>query len=191
MSSKTIIYKGMLIALNLDLFYPDLVSETMESSFCIFHQRFSTNTLPDWSSAQPLRVLSHNGEINTIQGNRNWMVSVEKEISHAYFGPDKEILHPLISFDESDSASLDRIMELLILAGFSAEHAVNMCIPPVPECYDFADEKEKKEIEAFLEFQSFLMKPWDGPAAVVFTARRHRRRPPRQKRPQAAQIYHN
>ena len=170
MSSKTIIYKGMLIALNLDLFYPDLACETMESSFCVFHQRFSTNTLPDWSSAQPLRVLSHNGEINTIQGNRNWMVSIEKEISHAFFGPDKEILHPLISFEESDSASLDRIMELLILSGFSAEHAVNMCIPPVPECYDFADEKEKKEIEAFLEFQSFLMKPWDGPAAVVFTA---------------------
>jgi len=171
MSSKVIIYKGMLVASNLDWFYPDLTARDFESSFCIFHQRFSTNTFPEWSLAQPFRVIAHNGEINTIQGNRNWMASIEPEARHASFETvfDKEITRPLISFDESDSASLDRIMELLILSGFPPEHAINMCIPPVTGCYEFTGEQEEREIEAFFEYQSFLMKPWDGPAAIVFT----------------------
>ena len=168
LSSKTIIYKGMLVATNLDRFYPDLLDHDLESIFCMFHQRFSTNTLPDWSLAQPFRVLAHNGEINTIHGNRNWMASMEHEIRHELSGPDRETITPLISFEESDSASLDRIIELLMLSGFSPEHAITMCVPPALECCDFSEE-ERREIEAFFEYQSFLMKPWDGPAALVFT----------------------
>ncbi len=168
LSSKTIAYKGMLVATNLDRFYPDLVDKDLESAFCIFHQRFSTNTSPDWTLAQPFRVLAHNGEINTIQGNRNWMVSIESEIEEALSDLDGQKITPLISFEESDSASLDRILELLILSGFSPEHAINMCVPPALECCDF-DETTRGRVEAFFEYQSFLMKPWDGPAAIVFT----------------------
>jgi len=169
MSSKTIMYKGMLVATNLDRFYPDLTGEDFESAFCIFHQRFSTNTFPDWTMAQPFRVLAHNGEINTIQGNRNWITSIEQELQHKIFGNDKEIIRPLISFEESDSASLDKIVELLMLSGFSPEHAVNMCVPPAWECCDFSDDGLLSKAEAFFEYKSFLMKPWDGPAAIVFT----------------------
>jgi glutamate synthase (NADPH/NADH) large chain len=163
-SSKTIIYKGMLVAPQLDRFYPDLKNADFESAFCIFHQRFSTNTFPDWTMAQPLRTLAHNGEINTIQGNRNWMGTIEQDIRHDIFGKDNDLIRPLLSTDESDSSSLDRIVELLILAGFSPEHAVVLCVPPAWENADL-DEKKK----AFLEYQSFLMKPWDGPAAITFT----------------------
>lgn len=168
LSSKTVIYKGMLVATNLDSFYPDLAGEDMESAFCIFHQRFSTNTSPEWSLSQPFRVLAHNGEINTIQGNRNWMFSIEREIREALSDLDGERITPLISSEESDSASLDRILELLMLAGFSPEHAINMCIPPALECCDFT-EVARRKIDAFFEYQSLLMKPWDGPAAIVFT----------------------
>lgn len=169
LSSKTIIYKGLLVAPQLDRFYPDLTAESFESSFCIFHQRFSTNTSPDWTLAQPFRVLSHNGEINTIQGNRNWISSIEKDIQHELFASDEEIMKPLLSPEESDSASLDRIIELLILSGFSPEHAINMCVPPAWECCDFSTEGHRSNVEVFFEYQSFLMKPWDGPAALVFT----------------------
>jgi glutamate synthase (NADPH/NADH) large chain len=162
LSSKVIVYKGMLIAPQLDRFYPDLLREDLESSFCIFHQRFSTNTLPDWTLAQPLRILAHNGEINTIQGNRNWMNIIEHEVEKDIFN--NESLIPLLSHEESDSASLDRIAELLILSGFPPEHAINMCIPPIWENAEF-DEEQK----AFFEFQSLKMKPWDGPAAIVLT----------------------
>lgn len=164
LSTRVIVYKGMLVAPHLDQFYPDLTDEAVESAFCIFHQRFSTNTLPDWTMAQPLRALAHNGEINTIQGNRNWMASMQHDISHEAFGDNNDLLRPLVSLEESDSASLDRIVELLMLAGFSPEHAVNMCIPPAWENASMTDEKK-----AFFEFQSLLMKPWDGPAALVFT----------------------
>ena len=164
LSTKVIVYKGMLVAPHLDQFYPDLTDEAVESAFCVFHQRFSTNTLPDWTMAQPLRTMAHNGEINTVQGNRNWMASIQHDITHEVFGDDDDLLRPLVSLEESDSASLDRILELLMLAGFSPEHAVNMCIPPAWENDDRRD-----EVKAFFEFQSLLMKPWDGPAALVFT----------------------
>lgn len=164
LSSRTIVYKGMLAAPQLDRFYPDLNSEDFESAFCIFHQRFSTNTFPDWTMAQPLRILAHNGEINTIQGNRNWMGTIEQDVRHEIFGDDNDLIRPLLSMEESDSSSLDRIVELLMLAGFSPEHAVTLCVPPAWENADL-DEPKK----AFLEYQSFLMKPWDGPAAIAFT----------------------
>lgn len=162
LSSKTISYKGMLVALQIDNFYPDLLRDDIKSSFCIFHQRFSTNTLPDWRLAQPLRVLAHNGEINTIQGNRNWMDILGHEIKNESF--DNDLLRPLISHEESDSASLDRIVELLILSGYSPEQAINMCVPPMWENAEFTENQK-----AFFEFQSLMMKPWDGPAAIVLT----------------------
>jgi glutamate synthase (NADPH/NADH) large chain len=162
LSSKTISYKGMLVALQIDNFYPDLLEDELKSSFCIFHQRFSTNTLPDWTLAQPLRVLAHNGEINTIKGNRNWMDILGHEIKSEIF--DNDLLRPLISHDESDSASLDRIIELLILSGYSPEHAINMCIPPMWENANLGEVQK-----AFFQYQSFMMKPWDGPAAIVLT----------------------
>lgn len=164
LSSRIIIYKGMLVAPQIDRFYPDLAARDFTSSFCIFHQRFSTNTFPDWNMAQPLRVLAHNGEINTIQGNRNWMSTMERELAHEILGDDIGEITPLISAGESDSASLDRIVELLTLSGYAVEHAINLCVPPAWEDSHLG-EKEK----AFLEFQSLLMKPWDGPAAIAFT----------------------
>jgi glutamate synthase (NADPH/NADH) large chain len=163
-SSKTIQYKGLLVAPQIDRFYPDLTSEAFESAFCMFHQRFSTNTLPEWCLAQPFRVLGHNGEINTLQGNRNWITALEKEIINGFERGSREILAPLVLYDESDSASLDKIIELLIQSGFSPEHAVNLCIPPAWEHMDLdADER------AFFEYSALLMPPWDGPAAIVFT----------------------
>ncbi|MEK6699999.1 MAG: glutamate synthase large subunit [Nitrospirota bacterium] len=164
LSSRTIVYKGMLIAPYLAQFYPDLVDEDVESAFCLFHQRFSTNTSPDWTLAQPFRVLGHNGEINTLQGNRNYMSVLEHEVQHRLFGDKAELLRPLISYEESDSASLDRIVELMVLSGMSPEHAVSMCIPPAWENRD-----RNGDERAFFEYQSVLMKPWDGPAAVAFT----------------------
>ncbi|MGE5894947.1 MAG: glutamate synthase large subunit [bacterium] len=164
LSSRIIVYKGMLVAPHLTEFYPDLNDHDIESAFCMFHQRFSTNTSPDWTLAQPFRSLAHNGEINTLQGNRNWMAVLEHEITHQVFGDRTDLIRPLVSPEESDSASLDRIVELLVLAGLSPEHAVIMCIPPAWENEDLG-----KDERAFFEYHSLLMKPWDGPAAVTFT----------------------
>ncbi len=164
LSSKIMVYKGMLVAPHLDEFYPDLKDKAFESAFCMFHQRFSTNTSPDWPLAQPFHVLAHNGEINTLQGNRNAMTTLEHEIQHEVFGNKADFLRPLISQAESDSASLDRIVELLILSGYSPEHAIMLCIPPAWEHADLSPQEK-----AFFEYQSLLMRPWDGPAAVTFT----------------------
>ena len=164
LSTKTIVYKGMLVAPQLDRFYPDLLDEDFESAVCMFHQRYSTNTLPNWRLAQPLRLSAHNGEINTIQGNRNWMSALCHELEHELIEGKEELLRPLVSYEESDSASLDRVFELLCLVGYSPEHAINMLIPPawehVPELSD--------EVKAFFEYESLLMKPWDGPAAIAY-----------------------
>ncbi|MFA5354750.1 MAG: glutamate synthase large subunit, partial [Thermodesulfovibrionales bacterium] len=130
----------------------------------IFHQRFSTNTSPDWRLSQPLRAVAHNGEINTIQGNRNWMAAIGHELRHELFGNGFQLLQPLVSPEESDSASLDRVVELLIRAGFPPEQAITLCIPPAWE-----QTVPPGRVRAFLRYQSLLMKPWDGPAAVVFT----------------------
>ena len=164
LSSRTIAYKGMLVANHLDEFYPDLKLPVFESAFCIFHQRFSTNTSPEWPLAQPFRVLAHNGEINTLQGNRNALTALEHEVGHAVFQEWNELLRPLVDPAESDSASLDRVVELLILSGCRPEHALLMCIPAAWEHFDLNDEEK-----AFFEYHSLLMRPWDGPAATVFT----------------------
>lgn len=164
LSSRTMLYKGMLVANHLDEFYPDLMNEDLESAFCVFHQRFSTNTSPDWTLAQPFRMIAHNGEINTLQGNRNAMTMLEHAVEHEIFGDRNDLLTPLVQYGESDSASLDRIVELLILSGCSPEHAVMLCIPPAWEQSDLSDEEK-----AFFDYHSLLMRPWDGPAAVTFT----------------------
>lgn len=165
LSSRTMVYKGMMVALQLDNFYIDLKEGGLESSFCLFHQRYSTNTFPNWKLAQPFRYLAHNGEINTIQGNRNWMLALQSELEHEIFGDNIKLIKPLVSYDESDSASLDKVFELLCLVGYSPEHAINMLIPPawekVPDM--------SQEVRDFFEYQSLLMKPWDGPASVAFT----------------------
>ncbi len=165
LSSRTMVYKGMLVAPQLDVFYPDLRDERIESSFCLFHQRYSTNTFPNWKLAQPFRYLAHNGEINTILGNRNWMRAIEHELAHELFGENIKLIRPLVSYEESDSASLDRVFELLVLVGYSPEHAINMLIPPAWEGVPWLP----KEVKDFFEFQSLMMKPWDGPASIAFT----------------------
>jgi len=165
LSTKVIVYKGMLIAPYLDTFYPDLKDEDFESSFVIFHQRYSTNTLPKWYLAQPFRWLAHNGEINTIRGNRNWMDTLQHEIEHEIFGEYNEWLKPIVKHDESDTASLDKVFELLMFAGFKPEHAINMLIPPAWEHIT----ELPQEVRDFFEYQALLMKPWDGPAAICFT----------------------
>lgn len=165
LSSRTLVYKGMLVAPQLDVFYKELKDERIESSFCLFHQRYSTNTFPNWKLAQPFRYLAHNGEINTLLGNRNWMRALEQELQHEVFGDNIKLVRPLVYNDESDSASLDRVFELLLLVGYSPEHAINMLIPPAWEGMPWLS----KEIKDFFEYQSLLMKPWDGPASIAFT----------------------
>ncbi len=165
LSSRTMVYKGMLVAPQLDVFYPELLDERIESALCLFHQRYSTNTFPNWKLAQPFRYLAHNGEINTILGNRNWMMAISKELEHELLGERIKLIHPLVSYDESDSASLDRVFELLCLVGYSPAHAINMLIPPAWESVP----DMPKEFRDFFEYQSLLMKPWDGPASIAFT----------------------
>ncbi|NPA32348.1 MAG: glutamate synthase subunit alpha, partial [Aquificae bacterium] len=165
LSDRTIVYKGMLVAPQLDNFYEDLKDEDYETSFVLFHQRYSTNTLPNWRLAQPLRYLAHNGEINTIQGNRNWMLTLQHELTHELLKGREELIKPLVSHEESDSASLDKVFELLCLVGYKPEHAMYMLIPPAWE----AVPELSPEVRAFLEYESLLMKPWDGPAAIAFT----------------------
>ena len=165
LSTRVIVYKGMLIAPYLDTFYPDLRDGDFESSFVIFHQRYSTNTLPKWYLAQPFRWLAHNGEINTIRGNRNWMDTLQHEVEHEVFGEYNDWIKPIVKHDESDTASLDKVFELLMFAGFSPEHAINMLIPPA---WEHITELPQK-VRDFFEYQALLMKPWDGPAAICFT----------------------
>ncbi len=165
LSSKSLVYKGMLVAPQLDVFYPELKDERIESAFCLFHQRYSTNTFPNWKLAQPFRYLAHNGEINTILGNRNWMRAIEHELEHELLGENIKLVRPLVSYEESDSASLDRVFELLVLVGYNPEHAINMLIPPAWEGVPWL----AKEVKEFFEFQSLMMKPWDGPASIAFT----------------------
>ncbi len=165
LSSRVMVYKGMLVAPQMDNFYPDLNDPLIESSFCMFHQRYSTNTFPRWELAQPLRWTAHNGEINTLQGNRNWMLTLQHELESEVFGDRIDLIKPLVSYEESDSASLDRVYELLLHAGYSPEHAINMMIPPAFENVPELSEEEK----AFFEYKSLQMKPWDGPASITFT----------------------
>ncbi|MDH3252821.1 MAG: glutamate synthase subunit alpha, partial [Ignavibacteria bacterium] len=164
-SCRTIVYKGLMIATALDRFYPDLLDNAFASAFAIYHQRYSTNTFPTWSLAQPFRMLAHNGEINTIQGNRVWSLAREAGIISPLWGDDIEILKPLIQPGGSDSTSLDNVLEALTLSGRSILHAMMML---VPEAWFSRDEIDDR-VKDFYEFHECISEPWDGPAALAFS----------------------
>ena len=164
LSNSSIVYKGMLSSIQLRQFYPDLTNPYFTSGLAVVHSRFSTNTFPTWSLAQPFRLLAHNGEINTIRGNRGWMKARESVLSSEALGDIRNI-SPIIQPGMSDSASLDNVLEFFMMSGMSLPHAMALLIPesfndknPIPE-----------DLKAFYEYYSILMEPWDGPAALLFS----------------------
>ncbi|WP_455960787.1 glutamate synthase large subunit [Bacteroides bouchesdurhonensis] len=164
LSTKSIIYKGMLSSLQLRSYFPDLTNTYFTSGLALVHSRFSTNTFPTWGLAQPFRLLAHNGEINTIRGNRGWMEARESVLSTPTLGDIKEI-KPIIQPGMSDSASLDNVLEFLVMSGLSLPHAMAMLVP------ESFNEKNpiSEDLKAFYEYHSILMEPWDGPAALLFS----------------------
>ncbi|MBP2325382.1 glutamate synthase (NADPH/NADH) large chain [Kibdelosporangium banguiense] len=165
LSSRTIVYKGMLTETQVDRFFPDLTDSRVKSSIGLVHSRFSTNTFPSWPLAHPYRYVAHNGEINTLRGNRNWMDARESMLSTDLIDGDIERIFPVITRGASDSASFDEVLELLHLGGRSLPHAVLMMIPEAWENHEEMDPARR----AFYEYHSNLMEPWDGPALVSFT----------------------
>ncbi len=168
LSSRVISYKGMVMAANLPLFYTDLQATQLEASLCVFHQRFSTNTWPQWRLAQPFRYLAHNGEINTIQGNRNWTRARSVKFVSPLL-PDFASVLPLVDDADSDSCSLDNVLEALLAGGMDIFRAMRMLIPPAWQNYDTMD----ADLKAFYEYQRMHMEPWDGPAGIVLTDGRY------------------
>jgi glutamate synthase (NADPH/NADH) large chain len=164
-STRTIIYKGMVIAARLAAFYDDLRDERLESAIALVHQRFSTNTFPSWELAHPFRFLAHNGEINTLRGNINWMMARRHSMTSTVLGDDLAKLWPLIGDGNSDSATLDNCLELLVAGGYSLSHALMMMIP---EAWS-GNTLMHADRRAFYEYHAALMEPWDGPAAIAFT----------------------
>jgi glutamate synthase domain-containing protein 2/glutamate synthase domain-containing protein 1/glutamate synthase domain-containing protein 3 len=164
-SSRTIVYKGMLTSPQLLGYYPDLQDERFASALGLVHSRFSTNTFPSWELAHPYRMIAHNGEINTLRGNVNWMRARESQLASELFGEDLQKVLPIVRPGGSDSATFDNVLELLVLGGRSLPHAVMMM---VPEAYDGRDDIPD-HLRGFYAFHSCLMEPWDGPAAVAFT----------------------
>lgn len=164
LSSRTIVYKGMVTTLQLEPFFPDLSDERVESTLALVHSRFSTNTFPSWPLAHPFRFIAHNGEINTVRANRNWMRARQSQLSSELLG-DLTPLFPIVTDDGSDSASFDEVVELLELSGRSLPHAIMMMIPEAWE-NDLAMDPKRRE---FYEYHSMLMEPWDGPAALAFS----------------------
>jgi len=164
-SHRTIVYKGLLVSASLEKFYPDLCNPDYETAIALFHQRYSTNTFPTWPLAHPFRMMAHNGEINTIRGNRNWMHAREAELKADFWGADIDLLKPIIQPGGSDSASLDNALEVLAMSGRSLLHAVTMLVPPAYR----SDPDLAAEVCAFYEYHRCFCEPWDGPAALVFT----------------------
>ena len=164
-SSKTIVYKGMLLAKQVPLFFKDLSDPDMVTALCMIHMRFSTNTFPTWDLAHPFRMIAHNGEINTLRGNINWMKTREAVMSSPLFGPDLKRMLPVVMEGQSDSATFDTVLELLVMSGRSLPHAIMMMIPEAWSKNDLMDPERK----AFYEYHATMMEPWDGPAAVSFT----------------------
>jgi len=165
LSTRTIVYKGMLLAHQVGSFYPDLADESMVSALAMVHQRFSTNTFPTWDLAHPFRFVCHNGEINTLRGNFNWIRAREGAIASQVLGDDLRKLFPLIYEGQSDSASFDNALELLVMGGYPLSHAMMMMIPEAWAGNPLMDEDRR----AFYEYHAALMEPWDGPAAMAFT----------------------
>ena len=165
LSSRTIVYKGLLLAPQIAEFYKELKDPSTRSALCLVHQRFSTNTFPTWPLAHPYRYVCHNGEINTVRGNVNWMNARESVLASDQFGDDIKKIFPVIQPGNSDTGSLDNAVEMLTLAGRSLPHVMAMLIP---EAWD-ADSTMPEDKRAFYEYHASLMEPWDGPAAVAFT----------------------
>src|SRR5437899_1385259 len=165
LSYKTVVYKGMLMPTQVDQYFPDLRNPMMETGLALVHSRFSTNTFPSWDRAHPYRYICHNGEINTLRGNINWMHARQAMFESDLFGEDVKKLLPIINTDGSDSAMFDNCLEMLVLAGRSLPHAVMMMIPEPWENH----ESMSPEKRAFYEYHSCLLEPWDGPASIAFT----------------------
>ncbi|MFZ6719078.1 glutamate synthase-related protein [Undibacterium sp. Ji49W] len=165
MSARTIVYKGLLLADQVGVYYKDLQDERCVSALALVHQRFSTNTFPEWPLAHPYRMIAHNGEINTVKGNFNWMRAREGVMKSAVLGDDLQKLYPLIFEGQSDTASFDNALELLVMAGYPIAQAMMMMIPEAWENHTMMDENRR----AFYEYHAAMMEPWDGPAAMAFT----------------------
>src|SRR5213075_413594 len=164
-SSRTVVYKGMLTSLQLASFYADLRDERVVSRVAMVHSRFSTNTFPSWELAHPYRMIAHNGEINTLRGNVNWMRARESQLASELFGDDLKKVLPVIRPGGSDTATFDNVLELLVLAGRSVPHALMMMIP---EAHEHRDDLSP-ELRGFYAFHQCLLEAWDGPAAIAFT----------------------
>ncbi|MDP6012619.1 MAG: glutamate synthase large subunit [Alphaproteobacteria bacterium] len=164
-SSRTIVYKGLLLARQVGTFYRDLTNPLTESALALVHQRFSTNTFPSWRLAHPYRMLAHNGEINTVRGNVNWMAARRQSMASDLMGPDLDKMWPLIPHGQSDTACIDNALELLVAGGYSLAHAMMLLIPEAWSGNTLMDPK----LRAFYEYYAALMEPWDGPAAIAFT----------------------
>src|SRR5215472_8786506 len=164
-STRTVVYKGLLLAPFVGRFYEDLRNPLTQSAIAMVHQRFSTNTFPSWKLAHPYRFIAHNGEINTVRGNVNWMNARRRTMESSLLGPDLDKMWPLIPHGQSDTADLDNALELLLAGGYSLAHAMMMLIPEAWAGNPLMDKKRR----AFYEYHAALMEPWDGPAAVAFT----------------------
>ena len=164
-SSRTIVYKGLLLARQVGTFYRDLANPLTESALAMVHQRFSTNTFPSWPLAHPYRMIAHNGEINTVRGNVNWMSARRHAIASDLLGPDLDKMWPLVPHGQSDTACIDNALEVLVAGGYSLAHAMMMLIPEAWAGNPSMNEKQR----AFYEYYAALMEPWDGPAAIAFT----------------------
>src|SRR6266567_3930086 len=164
-STRTVVYKGLLLAPQVEGFYCDLQNPLTQSALCLVHQRFSTNTFPSWKLAHPYRFIAHNGEINTVRGNVNWMNARRRSMQSELLGPDLDKMWPLIPHGQSDTACLDNALEVLVAGGYPLAHAVMMLIPEAWAGNKSMDAKRK----AFYEYHAALLEPWDGPAAIAFT----------------------
>ncbi|MEG0540290.1 MAG: glutamate synthase central domain-containing protein, partial [Comamonas sp.] len=165
MSSRTVVYKGLLLADQVGVYYLDLADQRCVSAIGLVHQRFSTNTFPEWPLAHPYRYVAHNGEINTVRGNYNWMVAREGVMASPVLGEDLQKLYPISFAGQSDTATFDNCLELLTMAGYPISQAVMMMIPEPWEQHESMDERRR----AFYEYHAAMMEPWDGPASLVFT----------------------
>ena len=165
MSARTIVYKGLLLADQVGRYYKDLADERVVSALAMVHQRFSTNTFPSWELAHPYRMLAHNGEINTVKGNVNWINARQQAISSPVLGQDLQKIFPLIYPGQSDTASFDNCLEMLVMGGYPIAHAMMMMIPEAWEQHSTMDENRR----AFYEYHAAMMEPWDGPASIAFT----------------------
>ncbi len=168
LSASVVSYKGLMMPVDLPKFYLDLADPRLETAICVFHQRFSTNTMPRWPLAQPFRMLAHNGEINTVMGNRNWSVARTSKFQSDLL-PSLEDITPLVNRTGSDSSSLDNMLEVLITGGMELYRAVRMLVPPAWQNVETMNE----DLKAFYEYNSMHIEPWDGPAGLVITDGRY------------------